>query len=119
MYVSFIALMVAQQPTCRIFVFHTFKVLVPFSSNMSDPRFARLKTDPRFRRPKKQQSKIVVDDRFKSVFAPSKNKKSKGKSGWLTAVSIGCLALIISLFYHQAAWINMDVLSLMIMIKKT
>ncbi|KAJ3857805.1 hypothetical protein EV368DRAFT_29427 [Lentinula lateritia] len=47
---------------------------------MSDPRFARLKTDPRFRRPKKQQSKIIVDDRFKSVFAPSKNKKSKGKS---------------------------------------
>ncbi|KAJ4486081.1 hypothetical protein J3R30DRAFT_3655351 [Lentinula aciculospora] len=48
---------------------------------MSDPRFARLKSDPRFRRPKKQQSKIVVDDRFKSVFAPPKNKKSKGKSG--------------------------------------
>ncbi|KAJ3799910.1 hypothetical protein GGU11DRAFT_678391 [Lentinula aff. detonsa] len=54
---------------------------------MSDPRFARLKSDPRFRRPKKQQSKIVVDDRFKSVFAPSKSKKSKGKSGWLT----GCI----------------------------
>ncbi|KAJ3720022.1 hypothetical protein C8R42DRAFT_609269 [Lentinula raphanica] len=48
---------------------------------MSDPRFARLKSDPRFRRPKKHQSKVVVDDRFKSVFAPPKSKKSKGKSG--------------------------------------
>ncbi|KAF9076246.1 hypothetical protein BDP27DRAFT_894169 [Rhodocollybia butyracea] len=47
---------------------------------MSDPRFARLKSDPRFRRPKKQQSKVVVDDRFKSVFAPAKSKK-KGQSG--------------------------------------
>ncbi|KAE9408126.1 hypothetical protein BT96DRAFT_914111 [Gymnopus androsaceus JB14] len=48
---------------------------------MSDPRFARLKSDPRFRRPKKQQSKVVVDDRFKSVFAPTKNKKNKSQSG--------------------------------------
>ncbi|KIK70945.1 hypothetical protein GYMLUDRAFT_66154 [Collybiopsis luxurians FD-317 M1] len=48
---------------------------------MSDPRFARLKSDPRFRRPRKQQSKVIVDDRFKSVFAPQKSKKSKSKSG--------------------------------------
>lgn len=48
---------------------------------MSDPRFARLKSDPRFRRPKKQESKVVVDDRFKAVFASKKNKKGKSQSG--------------------------------------
>ncbi|KAF9015108.1 hypothetical protein BDQ17DRAFT_1340497 [Cyathus striatus] len=43
---------------------------------MSDPRFARLKTDPRFRRPKKNQSKVVVDERFKGVFQAEKKSKS-------------------------------------------
>ncbi|KAF5355710.1 hypothetical protein D9756_003720 [Leucocoprinus leucothites] len=46
---------------------------------MSDPRFARLKTDPRFRRPKKKQQKVVIDERFKSVFDQTKGKKGKGK----------------------------------------
>ena len=46
---------------------------------MSDPRFTRLKTDPRFRRPKKNQSKIVVDDRFKQVFQDDKERKGKRK----------------------------------------
>ncbi|KAF7970529.1 hypothetical protein HWV62_23781 [Athelia sp. TMB] len=46
---------------------------------MSDPRFARLKTDPRFRRPKKQQSKVVVDERFSDVFKDKKGKKGKGR----------------------------------------
>ncbi|KAL0581637.1 pre-rRNA-processing protein esf1 [Marasmius crinis-equi] len=44
---------------------------------MSDPRFSRLKTDPRFRRPKKHQAKVVVDERFKSVFNPQKSKGKK------------------------------------------
>ncbi|KAK1229687.1 pre-rRNA-processing protein esf1 [Marasmius sp. AFHP31] len=44
---------------------------------MSDPRFSRLKTDPRFRRPKKHQAKVVVDERFKSVFDPQKSKGKK------------------------------------------
>ena len=43
----------------------------------SDPRFARLKSDPRFRRPKKKLTKVVVDERFKSVFAKEKKKNSK------------------------------------------
>lgn len=43
---------------------------------MSDPRFARLKTDPRFRRPKLKQTKVVIDERFKSVL-----KQTKKKSG--------------------------------------
>ncbi|EGO20002.1 hypothetical protein SERLADRAFT_418227 [Serpula lacrymans var. lacrymans S7.9] len=48
---------------------------------MSDPRFARLKADPRFRRPKKQQSKVVVDERFKEVFEDGKAGTKKGKKG--------------------------------------
>ena len=48
---------------------------------MSDPRFARLKSDPRFRRPKKHQSKVVVDDRFKSIFEDDKKQGKKGKGG--------------------------------------
>ncbi|KAI0348561.1 hypothetical protein BDW22DRAFT_103185 [Trametopsis cervina] len=46
---------------------------------MSDPRFAKLKTDPRFRRIRKKESKVVVDDRFKSIFDDGKGKKTKGK----------------------------------------
>ena len=48
---------------------------------MSDPRFARLKTDPRFRKIKKNDHKVAVDERFKSIFQDdkkSKNKKPKG-----------------------------------------
>ncbi|KAF7306879.1 NUC153 domain-containing protein [Mycena indigotica] len=41
-----------------------------------DSRFARLRTDPRFRRPRKEKSKVVVDQRFKAVFQP---KSSKGR----------------------------------------
>ncbi|KDQ63530.1 hypothetical protein JAAARDRAFT_381668 [Jaapia argillacea MUCL 33604] len=44
---------------------------------MPDPRFARLKTDPRFRRPKRKEAKVVVDDRFKSIFDDGKGKKGK------------------------------------------
>ncbi|THH34041.1 hypothetical protein EUX98_g147 [Antrodiella citrinella] len=49
---------------------------------MSDPRFARLKSDPRFRHIRKKDAKVVVDDRFKSVFesgSSKKNKQSKGR----------------------------------------
>ncbi|EJD04071.1 uncharacterized protein FOMMEDRAFT_121565 [Fomitiporia mediterranea MF3/22] len=43
---------------------------------MSDPRFTRLHTDPRFRRPKRNTQKVVVDERFKAVFDDDSNKKS-------------------------------------------
>ncbi|KAG6814076.1 hypothetical protein H0H92_003123 [Tricholoma furcatifolium] len=43
---------------------------------MSDPRFARLKSDPRFRRPRKKHAKVLIDDRFKAVFEQPKNKQS-------------------------------------------
>ncbi|KIK91724.1 hypothetical protein PAXRUDRAFT_830589 [Paxillus rubicundulus Ve08.2h10] len=46
---------------------------------MSDPRFARFKSDPRFRRPKKHQSKVVVDERFKDLLEDAKKGKGKGK----------------------------------------
>jgi len=42
---------------------------------MSDPRFARLKSDPRFRRPKKKNTRVVIDERFKGVFEQDKKKK--------------------------------------------
>ena len=48
---------------------------------MSDPRFARFKTDPRFRKIKKDDHKVTVDERFKSIFQDdkkSKKRKSKG-----------------------------------------
>lgn len=35
----------------------------------NNPRFARLRTDPRFRKPKKQSSKVVLDERFKSLLS--------------------------------------------------
>jgi hypothetical protein len=45
---------------------------------MSDPRFARFKTDPRFRKIKKNDHKVVVDERFKSLFKDDK-KSNKHK----------------------------------------
>ncbi|TFK30318.1 hypothetical protein FA15DRAFT_683720 [Coprinopsis marcescibilis] len=39
---------------------------------MSDPRFSRLKTDPRFRQLNKKKHKVVIDDRFKSVLKQGK-----------------------------------------------
>ncbi|KAF9457452.1 hypothetical protein BDZ94DRAFT_1202746, partial [Collybia nuda] len=46
---------------------------------MSDPRFARVKSDPRFRRFRKKESKVIVDERFKGVFAVGKTKKVNGQ----------------------------------------
>ncbi|EPQ60624.1 hypothetical protein GLOTRDRAFT_102368 [Gloeophyllum trabeum ATCC 11539] len=48
---------------------------------MSDPRFSRLKSDPRFRRLKRKDAKVVVDDRFKSIFDQSKKKDKKRGAG--------------------------------------
>ena len=47
---------------------------------MSDPRFARLRTDPRFRKPKRLSQKVVVDERFKD-FLGDKQKRAKAKTG--------------------------------------
>ncbi|QRV90901.1 pre-rRNA-processing protein ESF1 [Ceratobasidium sp. AG-Ba] len=46
---------------------------------MSDPRFARLKNDPRFRKPRRTQNKVVVDQRFKSLLDEDDEAGKKGK----------------------------------------
>ena len=46
---------------------------------MSDSRFSRLKSDPRFRRIRKKEAKVVVDDRFQTIFDEGKEKKKKAK----------------------------------------
>ncbi|BGP18572.1 hypothetical protein JCM10213_003040 [Rhodosporidiobolus nylandii] len=46
---------------------------------MSDPRFARLHSDPRFVRPKASKHKVVVDERFKQLFDESQGSSGKGK----------------------------------------
>ncbi|WWC70315.1 uncharacterized protein I206_104265 [Kwoniella pini CBS 10737] len=48
---------------------------------MSDPRFARLSTDPRFRRPKQNKLKVEIDERFKDVLESEEfGGKGKGKA---------------------------------------
>ncbi|KAJ7783727.1 hypothetical protein DFH07DRAFT_873889 [Mycena maculata] len=46
-----------------------------------DSRFARLRSDPRFRRPRKDKAKVVVDERFKALFAPKIKKGRVDKYG--------------------------------------
>ena len=51
----------------------------------NDARFARLQTDPRFRRPNKKTTTVEIDDRFKDVleseeFGGKGNGKGKGKA---------------------------------------
>jgi len=52
---------------------------------INDARFARLQTDPRFRRPNKKTTIVEIDDRFKDVleseeFGGKGNGKGKGKA---------------------------------------
>lgn len=44
----------------------------------NDARFARLATDPRFRRPKQKAVKAEIDERFKDVLTEEFGKE-KGK----------------------------------------
>lgn len=44
----------------------------------TDARFARLQTDPRFRRPKQKALKVEIDERFKDVLNEDFGKE-KGK----------------------------------------
>ena len=59
----------------------------------SDPRFARLATDPRFRRPKQKQLKVQLDDRFKKVlqsdeFAEGPNKGKGKQTGEIVVILV-------------------------------
>ena len=53
---------------------------------MSDPRFARLKTDPRFRPSRKKHQKVVIDERFKPVFDQAKKGRGNAKREQLPPV---------------------------------
>ncbi|KAJ1311663.1 hypothetical protein OPQ81_010138 [Rhizoctonia solani] len=44
---------------------------------MSDPRFTRLKSDPRFRKPRRAKSKVVIDSRFKSLLGDEEDSGEK------------------------------------------
>ncbi|TKY90436.1 hypothetical protein EX895_000434 [Sporisorium graminicola] len=44
----------------------------------TDPRFSKVHTDPRFLKPKRDDTKVVVDERFKGLFEDDKGGK-KGK----------------------------------------
>ncbi len=76
------------------FALHTHSCVIPDPPIImaADPRFARLTTDPRFRRPKQKQLKVELDDRFKHVLqgedfgATSKGEKGKKKTGKATKV---------------------------------
>ncbi len=45
---------------------------------MPDPRFSRLRSDPRFRTLKRHKNKVAVDNRFSSVFSTAKKKSQIG-----------------------------------------
>ena len=45
---------------------------------MPDPRFTRLRSDPRFRTLKRHKNKVAVDSRFSSVFSLAKKKSQIG-----------------------------------------
>jgi hypothetical protein len=53
---------------------------------MSDARFARIRTDPRFRKLKKQQKRLTVDPRFKSLLEDDAKDKKKSKRAQTLAV---------------------------------
>lgn len=64
----------------------------------TDTRFARLQTDPRFRRPKQKNVKVEIDDRFKDVlqseeFGGKGKGKGKGKAG--EGGELGCTDMLI------------------------
>ena len=54
-----------------------------------DPRFARLQTDPRFRRPKQRNLKVEIDERFRGILESEEfvgsSKKREGKDSRLIA----------------------------------
>lgn len=81
---------------CRLLV----DVEVDFgSTQMSDPRFARLRTDPRFRRLKKKQNKVVVDERFKSIFQGDFSENGDKKKGIRSAIALLSLLRFLIIFF--------------------
>lgn len=67
---------------------------------MPDPRFARLKSDPRFRRPKKQHSKVVVDERFKGIFDQDRTGKTESKQKGKRQERLGAHSKLYRCFFY-------------------
>lgn len=56
---------------------------------ISDPRFSRLHTDPRFLRPQREAGEVVLDDRFKSPLTGDQDEEGgKGKGNKKAASKI-------------------------------
>lgn len=60
-------------------VIRTAPRTAPSSTIMPDPRFTRLRSDPRFRSLKRHKNKVTVDSRFSSVFSRAKKKSQIGE----------------------------------------
>jgi len=59
---------------------HNHLQLYTMAPKTNDARFARLQTDPRFRRPNKKTTTVEIDDRFKDVLESEEfGGKGKGK----------------------------------------
>jgi hypothetical protein len=69
---------------------------------MSDPRFARLRTDPRFRQPKRKQNKVVVDERFKSIFEGDFSGNGDKKKGTATSIAPLSWLCFLMIFFWSA-----------------
>lgn len=73
------------------------------ASKNGDSRFARLQTDPRFRRPTQKTAKVEIDDRFKDVLQSEEfGGKGKGKGKAKAKGGEGCeyIYTIYSLISH-------------------
>lgn len=46
---------------------------------ITDERFSRLHTDPRFLRPNREEAKVIIDDRFKGLLTGKGSGKKKAK----------------------------------------
>ena len=72
--------------------------------NSNDARFARLQTDPRFRRPKQKNVKVEIDDRFKDVLQSEEfGGKGKGKGKAKAGDGGGCLTRLRELYVTTCA----------------
>ncbi|KAG2062917.1 hypothetical protein BDR04DRAFT_731159 [Suillus decipiens] len=74
---------------------------------MSDPRL-RLKADPRFRRPKKHNSKVVVDECFKGIFDEGGVGKKKLKQNGKGKEKLGALQVLSSIPSHLLSWLQAE-----------
>jgi len=46
-----------------------------------DPRFAQIRSDPCFRKPRKDKVKVIIDEQFKGIFEGEDEKQRKRGKG--------------------------------------